>query len=55
MERNFRSFKRRIKTSEANKNLLQDPLLNVAVGFTEKLIDMLIDGYKLSVLATSEA
>ncbi|KAA6384851.1 MAG: hypothetical protein EZS28_019621 [Streblomastix strix] len=52
---NFRSFKRRIKTSEANKNLLQDPLLNVAVGFTEKLIDMLIDGYKLSVLATSEA
>ncbi|KAA6326577.1 MAG: hypothetical protein EZS28_053932, partial [Streblomastix strix] len=45
----------KLRSSGAVQNVFLDLLLNVAIGNTEKLIDKLIDGYKLSVLAASEA
>ncbi|KAA6371733.1 MAG: hypothetical protein EZS28_032740, partial [Streblomastix strix] len=44
-----------IKSSGAIQHVFLDLLLNIAIGNTEKLIDQLIDGYKQSVLATSDA
>ncbi|KAA6336856.1 MAG: hypothetical protein EZS28_052838, partial [Streblomastix strix] len=44
-----------VESSSAIQHVFLDLLLSIGIGNTEKLIDKLVDGYRLSLVATSEA